>query len=1016
MSSIRFQSKFLRILAKTLGGRTYFTDPALTKFSNEVQYAYGGSLDTGPLGPRHGPSIPVTIGDIQDRLSGNCDNESVDLLDDDEYVMLLHDLGVDVRAQRREHRSASRRIVSEIYSPPRVTRLISSLPSVKLLPGFALDLTCIDPDDNQPWDFDKQEKREKARALLREQKPLVLIGSPMCTAYCTWQRINSLRRDPHVVQRELDKARMHLEFVVGLYNEQLEQGRFFLHEHPQYAGSWYEECVRALLDHPGVERVEADQCQYGAEVTQGIFQGCPVKKATGFMSNGSLILEELRRRCSGRDGDCSRRRGGTHAHCQGRIAKDAARYPVGLCRAIIRGITRQLDMSGITSVGEVGLQGATDDAADARAMKVQSTGYSGKFKDDITGQPLRDDLVREARAKELQYFTSKGVWRKRPRQEAFARTGHPPISVRWVDVNKGDDLNPRYRSRLVARQLKAKDKSGQSFFAPTPPLEALRTVLSFAATTVGTWRPCYESRSGKRMQILCMDISRAYFNAKIDDDRPTYVQLPAEDKDAGVLCGELLRHMYGTRAAADGWQEEYSVTLVSALGFVQGLACPCVFRHPEREVVVSVHGDDFTAAGSKNELDWFEASMNEHYELTAQPRIGPGEQDAKEGIVLNRIIRWTPEGIQYEADPRQAEKLIAECGLEGSNSVATPGIRAAFSEVEQDEPLRPELHTAFRGSAARANYLAMDRIDCQFASKEICRLMAKPTVQSWNALKRLCRYLVGLPRLVYTYKWQEVKAIDIYTDTDWAGCPRTRKSTSGGCVLLGAHAIKTWSSTQSSVALSSGEAEFNGVVKGAGIGLGYQSLLRDLGQDIPVRVWTDSSASIGICSRQGLGKLRHLDTHTLWIQQAVRSGRIDLRKVLGDANPADLFTKHSLSRDRLMKLTRLYDCRFLDGRAASAPQRREGKSGKTTMAGACLVNGDLDDDLIVPHLMFSDEELEKRYPKLVAHDEEDTGDLLKDDDDILLREGMRIVGDFVEACSTRGRRRRPETLRTAPHF
>ena len=140
--------------------------------------------------------------------------------------------------------------------------------------------------------------------------------------------------------------------------------------------------------------------------------------------------------------------------------------------------------------------------------------------------------------------------------------------------------------------------------------------------------------------------------------------------------------------------------------------------------------------------------------------------------------------------------------------------------------------------------------------------MAKPTVQSWNALKRLCRYLVGLPRLVYTYKWQEVKAIDIYTDTDWAGCPRTRKSTSGGCVLLGAHAIKTWSSTQSSVALPSGEAEFNGVVKGAGIGLGYQGLLRDLGQDIPVRVWTDSSASIGICSRQGLGKLRHLDTHT----------------------------------------------------------------------------------------------------------------------------------------------------------
>ena len=62
--------------------------------------------------------------------------------------------------------------------------------------------------------------------------------------------------------------------------------------------------------------------------------------------------------------------------------------------------------------------------------------------------------------------------------------------------------------------------------------------------------------------------------------------------------------------------------------------------------------------------------------------------------------------------------------------------------------------------------------------------------------------------------------------------------------MIGSHFIKFWSSTQSSEALSSGEAEFNGVVRGAGIGLGYQSLLKDLGQELPVRVWTDSSAAI----------------------------------------------------------------------------------------------------------------------------------------------------------------------------
>ena len=117
--------------------------------------------------------------------------------------------------------------------------------------------------------------------------------------------------------------------------------------------------------------------------------------------------------------------------------------------------------------------------------------------------------------------------------------------------------------------------------------------------------------------------------------------------------------MYGTRAAADGWQEEYSSTLVPILGFAQGESSPCVFRHEEKGIVLNVHGDDSTATGSKRALDWFEAAMREQYELTTQPRLGPGDGDAKEGVILNRIIRWTEHSLEYEADPRQAEKLIA---------------------------------------------------------------------------------------------------------------------------------------------------------------------------------------------------------------------------------------------------------------------------------------------------------------------------------------------------------------------
>ena len=84
-----------------------------------------------------------------------------------------------------------------------------------------------------------------------------------------------------------------------------------------------------------------------------------------------------------------------------------------------------------------------------------------------------------ARAKELDYFEAKVVWDKRMIGEARRVTGKPPITVRWVDVNNGDNANPNIRSRPVARQIR---QAGEDFiFAPTPSLEVLRSILSMAA-------------------------------------------------------------------------------------------------------------------------------------------------------------------------------------------------------------------------------------------------------------------------------------------------------------------------------------------------------------------------------------------------------------------------------------------------------------------------------------------------------------------------------------------------------
>ena len=66
----------------------------------------------------------------------------------------------------------------------------------------------------------------------------------------------------------------------------------------------------------------------------------------------------------------------------------------------------------------------------------------------------------------------------------------------------------------------------------------------------------------------------------------------------------LMKHMYGTRKAGDGWHEEISSTLTEKLGFSKGDASACIFRHPEKAIECSIHGDYLSAAGPKDALDW----------------------------------------------------------------------------------------------------------------------------------------------------------------------------------------------------------------------------------------------------------------------------------------------------------------------------------------------------------------------------------------------------------------------------
>ncbi len=190
----------------------------------------------------------------------------------------------------------------------------------------------------------------------------------------------------------------------------------------------------------------------------------------------------------------------------------------------------------------------------------------------------------------------------------------------------------------------------------------------------------------------------------------------------------------------------------------------------------------------------------------------------------------------------------------------------------------------------RLSYLAQDRPDIQFSCKEVAKGMLAPTEGDWQKLKRLGRYLVGKPRVI------------LY------------KSTNGGALTFGKHCAKSWSTTQSVIALSSGEAEYYGIVKGGSVLLGAISTARDLGIETKGQIHTGSTAAKGIANRRGLGRTRHIHVNYFWIQERVSSGDFTVHKVPTDDNPVDLFTKY-LDQSKLDKLAKFLSYAFLDGKS-----------------------------------------------------------------------------------------------------
>ena len=148
--------------------------------------------------------------------------------------------------------------VGEAYSPVRVTGMADN---IGLIPGLAMDLTTCDEHGN-PWDFNVESMRSKAKHIVKHKSALLLVVSPMCSAFSRLQSFNAKRLGPDNMREMIDYGIKHLAFALDLCEIQRRNGLYFLLEHPAGASSWTTSPMQRMLKRDGVQTYEGDMCCY----------------------------------------------------------------------------------------------------------------------------------------------------------------------------------------------------------------------------------------------------------------------------------------------------------------------------------------------------------------------------------------------------------------------------------------------------------------------------------------------------------------------------------------------------------------------------------------------------------------------------------------------------------------------------------------------------------------------------------------------------------------------------------
>ncbi|KAM1059197.1 hypothetical protein ACFX2B_023753 [Malus domestica] len=480
-------------------------------------------------------------------------------------------------------------------------------------------------------------------------------------------------------------------------------------------------------------------------------------------------------------------------------------------------------------------------------------------------------------ADELEALHANGTWTLTP-----LPPGKVPIACKWVYKLKhnSDGSIERYKARLVAKgftQVAGIDY--HDTFSPTAKMITVRCFLALAASQ--SW------------SLHQLDVNNAFLHGDLHEE--IYMSPPPGLRRQGenLVC-RLHKSLYGLKQASRQWFAKFTSAILSA-GFQQSKADYSLFTRKSGNsfTALLIYVDDIVITGNDvSAINALKSFLRDHFRIKDL-----GDLKYFLGIEVSRSQR----GI-YISQRKYALEILKDYGFLGARPIAFPMDDTKLSD--KGELLKdPE---KYRRLIGRLIYLTITRPDITYSVHVLSRFMHEPRIPHMDAALRVVHYLKSTPGQGLLFSSDNQTKLAAFCDSDWAGCPITRRSTTGYCVFLGNSLISWRTKRQKTVSLSLAEAEYRAMAGACCELIWLRFLLKDLNIPLgsPSVLFCDNQAALHIAVNPVFHeRTRHIEMDCHFIRDKIADGTI-ATKFVGTAHQlADLFTK-PLGKDKFSTMLR----------------------------------------------------------------------------------------------------------------